>query len=157
MEEHLVYIQVVRSSSLLLPTIYMAGLHAILEGTLDEEELYLAWPPFLKGSNMFTFHYLWWIPCLIIYYAIYGWLAKQNNLYGGSWMWKTFVFGALCPFWLMVSRISKNLLFDGLLYNNIMHLTFIATMLLLKEGNTFETRHWIGLTFITLGSIMIRT
>lgn len=106
---------------------------------------------------MFTIQHLWWIPSVIIYYFVYSWLSKQSNMFGGSWIWTAFIFGALCPFWIIVTRISKNLLFDGMLYDNIMFLTYVITMILLKEGRSFDIKQWVGLALIVVGSVLIRS
>jgi len=104
----------------------------------------------------FSFHYLWWVPITIIYYIIFSWLSKQNNIFGGKWFWILFVFGAFCPMWIIVTRVSKNLLFDGMLYDNIMFLTYALTMLYLGAAEKMTISQWIGLIFIIGGSIIIR-
>ena len=110
-----------------------------------------------------TWHHAWWIPSVILYYVGYSWLSKLNNdhshiepWYTSKYLWAMFVFGLLCPFWLIVSRVSKNLLFDGMLYDNIMLLTYVGTMVILRAGDTFLVHHWIGLAFVVIGSIMMR-
>jgi len=102
-------------------------------------------------------HYFWWIPTAIVYYIAYSWLSKQNNVYGGKWFWIMFAFGALCPLWLVVSRVSSNLLFDGMLYDNIMFLTYALTMLYLGAAEKMTSYQWIGLIFVIGGSIIMRT
>ena len=99
----------------------------------------------------FNLHYLWWIPTAIIYYIIFSWLSRQNNVLGGKWFWILFAFGAFCPIWLIVTRISKNLLFDGMLYDNIMFLTYALTMFYLGDAEKMTPLQWIGLTFVVGG------
>jgi hypothetical protein len=113
-------------------------------------------------------HYLWWPVCVVLYYFAYSWLSKINNEstiicdeQGIPWwksrdLWVMYVFGALCPFWVIVSRISKNLLFDGMLYDNILFLTYAFTLLFLGAGSCFTMINWVGLGFVILGSIMLR-
>ena len=100
--------------------------------------------------------YLKWIPFVIVYYCIYAWLSKQNNEFGGKWIWITYVYGAICPLWLIISRYSKNLLFDGMLYDNILFLSYIATMIFLGQANNFSTTQYIGLVLMIIGSICIK-
>jgi hypothetical protein len=71
-------------------------------------------------------------------------------------LWAAYIFGALCPFWIMVTRVSKNLLFDGMLYDNIMFLTYITTLIMLRAGDKFLLHHWVGLGLVVIGSILMR-
>ncbi len=57
---------------------------------------------------------------------------------------------------VIVTRISKNLLFNGMLYDNLMFLTYAITLILLGVGLNFNNCQWIGLVFIILGSILLR-
>ena len=102
-------------------------------------------------------HYFWWIPTVIAYYVIYSYLAKQNNELGGKWFWIAIVFGLLCPFWAIVSRISKNILFDGILYDNIIFLTYIFTMIYLGAAEKLTSWQWFGLALVVSGSVVMRT
>ena len=81
-----------------------------------------------------TMHYLWWVPCVILYYSFYGYLSKKSNDVGGAWMWWLFFLGAVCPFWVIVSRISKRLYFDGMLYDVLAFVSFNAALALLGAG-----------------------
>ena len=83
-------------------------------------------------------------------------MSKNNNDAGGHWIWILFLFGALCPFWVLVSRISKNILFDGMLYDNIMFLTYAATLIILGSGAKFSTYNWIGVGAVVFGSVLMR-
>jgi len=101
-------------------------------------------------------NYLWWVPFTIAYYYGYYWLSIKNNELGGLWFWRMFIFGLLCPGWLIVSRISKNLMFDGMIYDNLMILTYFVTMILLGAGTKFNTVNWYGVGFVVFGSILMR-
>jgi len=101
--------------------------------------------------------YLWWVPLTVLYYFIYTWLSKQNNVCGGKWLIIMFLFGAFAPMWLIVSRISKNLLFDGMLFDNIMFLTYVFAMIYLDSAKNLSSYQWFGLTLIVLGSVIMRS
>jgi len=107
-------------------------------------------------------HYLW-IPFVILYYIIYSCFSRINNncseliiWYQQKWFWITFIFGAICPFWVIITRTSKNLLFDGILYDNIMFLTYTLTIICLGGADKFVTHQWFGLGLVVLGSILMR-
>ena len=114
--------------------------------------------------NSLTTQHAWWVPITIFYYVVYSWLSKWNNDLasdGTVWytqfsFWFMFAWGALCPLWLIISRISKNIAFDGMLYDNIMFLTFISTMAFLGAGSKFAAHQWIGVALIVLGSVFMR-
>jgi len=102
-------------------------------------------------------HYLWWVPAVLIYYVAYAWMSKQNNVHGGKWLWIMLVFGAACPWWLIISRVSKRLLFDGMLYDNLMFLAFVVTMLVLsRHESSMPIYKYVGLGFVVAGSVMMR-
>jgi uncharacterized membrane protein len=116
------------------------------------------------GINGLTLQHAWWVPVTIFYYIVYSWLSKYQNdhaLDGDVWykqfqFWLMFAWGALCPLWLVISRISKNITFDGMLYDNIMFLTFVGTMAVMGAGSKFEAHQWIGVALIVFGSILMR-
>jgi len=102
-------------------------------------------------------HYFWWIPLCIVGFAVHAWLSKMNNELGGKWLWITLGWGALFQVWVIVSRISKNLVFDAMLYDNILFLTYTLTLVFLGCGQKFSLAQWSGLCIIVLGSILMRS
>jgi len=83
-------------------------------------------------------------------------MDKQNNELGGKWLWIMFVYGALCPMWLFVSKYAKNLLVDGILYGCITFLTCAFTFMILGCGEKFTSFNWAGFIMITIGFICVR-
>lgn len=61
-----------------------------------------------------------------------------------------------CQWWILVSRVSNNLLFDGMLYDNIMFLTYVFTLLYLGAGDKFVLHQWAGLGMVIAGSVLLR-
>jgi len=104
-------------------------------------------------------HYLWWIPCVAVYYSIYAWMSKKNNDLGGSWewMWKTYVFGALCPFWVLVTCVTKNIVLDAIIYDILMVASGIITMWFMGAADNFTIINWIGVVMTIAGLILIQT
>ena len=92
-----------------------------------------------------------WVPLLVLFYALYTWISRQNNLHGGKWFWITFFYGALCPIWALVSRYSTNLIFDGMLYDVLMFITYAIFMSILGAGIGFIWTQWIGVGFVIAG------
>jgi len=71
-------------------------------------------------------------------------------------MFYTFMWGAIFQLWTVVSRISKNIVFDAMLYDNIMFLSYVGALTLLGCGSKFVTHQWIGLVVVIIGSIIMR-
>ena len=102
--------------------------------------------------------YLWWVPCVVLYYAIYAGFSKLNNAHGGKWFWIAYAFGAACPFWVIVSRYSKNLAFDAIVYDACMILSFMVALVCMKAmGQEFAVRNWVGLALAVVGLILMKT
>lgn len=92
----------------------------------------------------------------MLYYAGFSWLSKQNNDFGGNWIYVLFLYSALCPMWVIVSRISKNILFDGMLYDNLMFLTYVGVMTCMGCGSKLVTHQWFGVILVIIGSMCMR-
>jgi hypothetical protein len=111
-----------------------------------------------------TWNHAWWIPLTILYYVVFSYLSKLNNDHSddvdiwwkSKYLWTMFVFGALCPLWIIVTRVSKNIMFDGMIYDNLMFLTYVFTMVALGAGSGLNSFQWCGVGLMVLGSIMMR-
>lgn len=112
---------------------------------------------FVLGSHA-AIHHLWWVPCTFLYYMIYTYFGVKNNR-DKSWKSAILLYTALalCPFWAIVSSISKNLYMDGLLYDGTMTVSYLFTLWYLGEGSSFKTRHWLGVGLMGAGLMLIRT
>ena len=105
---------------------------------------------------LYSNHYLWSIPSVIIMYSIYAILSKYNNINQSALsFWLLTIVGAF-PLWSFVSRTSKNLLFDGLLYDSFMLISFIITFILIGEGKSFSLTQWFGLFFCITGLLLMK-
>jgi len=100
-------------------------------------------------------HYWFWVPVVVLVYVIYSLLSKQNQEHGGKWFWAMYAFGVIMP-WAFVSRYSKNLLFDGLLYDMVMCCTMAATFAVLGEGANFTGWNWVGVGLALCGFAMMK-
>lgn len=107
-------------------------------------------------------HYLWWIPSVFIFYVIYYAISiriNQNPIYPwykDNWLIFLFIYGALCPFWVIVSRTSQRIFIDGILYDQVMLLSYYITMIGYGQGIKFGWWQWIGIGFLFTGSVLIR-
>lgn len=96
----------------------------------------------------------WWI-AIWSFYCLQAWVANKNNQLGGKWLVIAIIYSAL-PVWPIISRFSKNLLFDGIIYDMILFLSYVVTLLLLGSGKTFNTVQWVGLACVILGVVLMK-
>ena len=100
--------------------------------------------------------YLLWIPIEILCYVIYTWLICKNNAIGGRWLMLLILFGMICQAAIIVSIVSKDLYFDGILYDFIMLLTFVSTMAVLGYGKEFSSLNWVGVFLALMAFVLIK-
>ena len=91
------------------------------------------------------------------WYAAYSWASKLNNEHKTPFFFMLTLLLGLCPFWAIVSRISKSILFDGILYDIIMFGTFAATMAFLGAGDRFSAYNWFGAVLIVIGLVLMKS
>ena len=98
----------------------------------------------------------WWVPCAIVMYSLYAWLTKQNNVHHTpSWFWYMWLVGAI-PLWNWVSRHSKALLTDGFLYDLVIILSYVVTLIILGEAKKFVFTQYLGLVLCLLGIVLMK-
>lgn len=98
--------------------------------------------------------YLIWISILIILTALWAYMARTVNLNPKSYLF--YVLFLAIPVWPFVSKFSKNILFDGLLYDIIMTLTYAVVFIVMGTSNGFKLENWIGLFLTILGIILMK-
>lgn len=99
----------------------------------------------------------WWVPCVIIFYALQAIISKQNSIHGGIWFYILWIIG-LVPLWAIVSKYTKNLLFDALLYDILLFTAFaLTTVIIGGTGEHFGVKQWIGLGVIAIGFVLLKT
>ena len=81
--------------------------------------------------------YSWWIPVVVVLYAVCGVLSVQNAQHRGLWTLWVMLAGWV-PLWALVSRYSKNLLFDGALYDCLMLLSYLVAVTVCGGGDGFR-------------------
>lgn len=72
-----------------------------------------------------------------------------------TWFWLlvvTQIFGL----WPWIARYSKNLFFDGLLYDFIITLTFYGTFVALGIGKGFTVIQWLALAMVLAGLFVLK-
>ena len=99
-------------------------------------------------------HYFWWVPCIILISVFYSWCSVVVNRNPSSlWFW------VLCiqfPLWAFVSRISKNIAFDGIVYDALLCLSYAVALLWFSGAPGFKLINYIGVAFIICGTILMK-
>jgi hypothetical protein len=106
-----------------------------------------------------NYHYFWWPLCVVVLYGFHAYASFYNK--GASGL-KPFllVWGIgllITPLWATISRVSKNLMFDGMLFDVLLFITYsIIFMILEKHYLSFKIYNYIGFVFIIIGFILIK-
>lgn len=104
-------------------------------------------------------HYLWWPICVILLYGLHAYASFYNK--GATGLKPLLIVWGIglliTPLWATISRVSKNLMFDGMLFDILLFITYgIIFMILEKHYITFTLLHYIGFTLIILGMILVK-
>lgn len=99
----------------------------------------------------------WWVVAVIVVYSIQAFLSKRNNGDTATFTTALLLYlSGIIPIWTIVSRYSKNLVFDGLLFDSLLMLSFTGTMFLLGAAQHFTTHQIIGVVMVVVGLIAIK-
>lgn len=98
-----------------------------------------------------------WIIWTIIFafYCFHSWINKQNNDIGGKWLLFAWLI-SIIPVFPLVARFSKNLLWDGMLFDLVMFFSYVLTLLALGAGKAFNHVQWLGFALTLIGFIMMK-
>lgn len=99
-------------------------------------------------------YYLTWIPSLIILAVIWALISKHVNDNPSSWL--GYVLFLSIPVWFFVAKYSKNLLFDGLLYDIILTLSYALTFIYLGYSSGFSLYNWMGLFLAFIAIFLLK-
>jgi len=98
-----------------------------------------------------------WVPMLIVTCMISAYASKLSNIRAPHGTLYVFLTSILSVFlWMAVSKLSKNLLFDSLLYDIILTIVFSASFIYLQCSPNFTTLNWIGVAITIFGLILMK-
>jgi len=97
--------------------------------------------------------YIWVL--IFLFYCIHTVINYKNNAIGGIWFWYAWGISIIPIFPLMV-RFSKNLLWDGLLFELMMLLSYVTTLIVLGSAKGFNSLQWLGLILTILGFVLMK-
>lgn len=97
---------------------------------------------------------IFWI-LIFLFYSFQAYCSKQANNDSKLFFYLTWFIGFI-PFWALVAKHSKNLIYDGMLYDFCILISYILTFILLGCGENFNKMNWIGLILIISGFALMR-
>lgn len=95
-----------------------------------------------------------WITVLLLVTVLQAWLSVKNNQTNGQYFWWLFLSGQL-PIWAYVSSRTKSLVFDGMLYDTLVVLTFVGVMAALT-AKALTATNWAGVFLAGVGLILLK-
>ena len=103
-----------------------------------------------------NWHYLLWIPVTVVYNTLVCWFAVRYN---AKYFLKTYLsmtIVGLIPTWSLAAYYSKNLIFDGLVFDSVLVMTSPIIFCFLGEGHTFAVWNWVGVGLVIAGLVLTR-
>jgi len=93
----------------------------------------------------------------MVHYGFYHWASWKNNVVGNmKWAMITLLFGLSVQWWVVVSRVSRDLVFDGLLYGVVLCTNYILVMAYLGAGSKFHWWQWLGAAVVVIGFALMK-
>lgn len=100
--------------------------------------------------------YLILIPLTALAGVALSYLSIQCSLNQGAWSFIGLIIVNIIPIWALISRYSRNLVFDELLYLVILSGSTLMATTILSANQKFTPINWFGLIIIFIGLILIR-
>lgn len=100
--------------------------------------------------------YFLWIPLTLCFNFLVCWISIRYNQVSFFKGYILFVLISWIPTWSMASYFSKNLIFDGMLYNTIMIVSAPLIMMYLGQTKTFSTVNYVGIVLTIIGLCLIK-
>ncbi len=98
--------------------------------------------------------YYIWVPLASLLFFIQAWLSNKTSIERGNWVWVYFTYSML-SLWPFVAMSSKNILFDGLIYDLVIMTSFNIGVIYLTHVklNYYQI---LGLLIIVIGVILFK-
>lgn len=95
--------------------------------------------------------YIIFISVVCVHYGLYAYLSlKNNNAVNNTYAIYMFLLGCFGQYWIIVSRLSKNIIFDSIIYDLAIIISYFSVLIFFNQS-TFSLFQKIGLAFVLLG------
>lgn len=97
-----------------------------------------------------------WATLVFFFYLLSAYITVKNNLNGGKWFWIMLISNAV-PLWAVVSRYSKDVMFDTLLFDALLVLAYTLGLLWFTGGfSKLSWTNYLGLILFILGLFLFK-
>ena len=97
-----------------------------------------------------------WVPLVVLEYALVAYATYRTNVSGGAWFYLMWAAGAL-PVWAFIAKHSKNVVFDGMLFDVLMTVTYtVAILAFTGSFSKLGPMQYAGLLAILLGLFLFK-
>ena len=106
--------------------------------------------------------YFIWIPILIVLEIILGFISansKSNGVFWfKSWYFWCFLFVGMMVTgtWYYITLVTKNMMFDSLLFDVVVAVGFSTTLIYVGQTAGFSLLQYVGAVMIIFGLILMR-
>lgn len=103
-----------------------------------------------------NWYYFLWIPVMLLGNFLYCYIAVKFNQVD---FLRTYLYMVLCgaiPTWSLATYWSRNLIFDGLLYDSLLIISSPFLLMLFGQAENFDLINWIGVATTFLGLILVK-
>jgi presenilin-like A22 family membrane protease len=104
----------------------------------------------------FIFSNYYWIIPVIFFYIFSAYSSIRINQGSNSWFFINWLVG-LIPFWGLVAKYSKNVVFDGIVYDIVMTVTYlVAICIMTRTFENFSLIKILGIVVVLGGLLMLK-
>ena len=97
-----------------------------------------------------------WVPLILCHYAFVAYLSFRAQELGTWQSYGIIWLMGLAPYWILVTRFSKNLVLDGFVYDFAVASGWAIGVAILK-GSGFGQTQWIGIALMFSGILIFRS
>lgn len=107
-----------------------------------------------KGD--FVLRYSWTL-LLVITSIMAAYYSFKSNQDSGKYIWMVFITGFFNNVvWYILTKVSKNMVFDNFLFTLIMCSIFTITFAVCDHTNSFRPINWIGVVAALIGLCLMK-
>lgn len=102
-------------------------------------------------------YYTVFVISVVAYYITTALVSKKlnDNVESWNWFWMLLVL-QMAPVWPIVVKLSKNLVFDSMLYDFLLMATYWITLFYLGSGKNLTTIQWTSVVMILSGLLLFK-
>ena len=98
-----------------------------------------------------------WISITMILCVFWGYMTMKANAPDSSWNWVVgLYFVNLLSVWPLIARYSKDVIFDGLLYDVVIFFVFYGTVMAFGATARFTAWQWAGTGVVIIGFLILK-